>query len=141
MHNSFHLIGRLLAATNLAVCSNLDQHPRLRVCIGEHIFVLFRLRPWPQKGVADLSKIGSNEIIGTSTAANIDPRCGSTYQITVGIERVQQARLIGAGIRLNSPQRISVDEERRLYSAVVSPKSHGMPRVVVRTAMVWKVNH
>jgi hypothetical protein len=53
---------------------------------------------------AIVSKIGGNQIIGTSASANIEPRRGGTYQITVGIERFQIARLIGPNIRLNSPQ-------------------------------------
>ena len=30
MHSCFHVIGKLLAAMDVAVCSNLDQHRRLR---------------------------------------------------------------------------------------------------------------
>ena len=57
------------------------------------------------------SKISGNQIVRPSAAANIDPGRGGTYQITVAIERVQKTRLIGAGIRLNSPQCIFLDKE------------------------------
>src|ERR1700694_2042668 len=56
--------------------------------------------------LAIVSKICGNQIIRTSASANIELSCGGTYQITVGIERVQKARLIGAGIWLKSPQSI-----------------------------------
>jgi hypothetical protein len=47
--------------------------------------------------------MSGDQIIGTSASANIDPGRGGTYQVTVGIERVQKTRLVEAGIRLNSP--------------------------------------
>jgi hypothetical protein len=56
--------------------------------------------------LAIVSKICGNQVIRTSASANIELSCGGTYQITVGIERVQKARLIGAGIWLKSPQSI-----------------------------------
>jgi hypothetical protein len=52
----------------------------------------------------NVSKVGGNQIVGTSASANIDLGCGGTYQITIAIERVQKAQLIGARIWLNSPQ-------------------------------------
>jgi hypothetical protein len=73
-------------------------------------------------------KICDNQIIRTSASANIELSCGGTYQIAVGIERVQKARLIGASIWLNSPQSIFAYEKCCLYCAIVSPKSHGTPR-------------
>jgi hypothetical protein len=51
-----------------------------------------------------ISEISGNQIIGAPASANIDPSCGGTYQITIAIERVQKAQLIGARIWLNSPQ-------------------------------------
>jgi hypothetical protein len=57
---------------------------------------------------AIVSKISGNQIIRTSASANINLGRGGTYQITVGIERVQKARFIGAGIWLNSPQCVFV---------------------------------
>jgi hypothetical protein len=50
------------------------------------------------------SKIGGNKIIRAPASANIDPRRGGTYQITIEIKRIQKAGLIAARIRLNSPQ-------------------------------------
>jgi hypothetical protein len=56
-------------------------------------------------------KMRGNEIIRTSASADIDPRSSSTYQITVGIEHIQKARLIGPGIRLDSFQCVFVYEK------------------------------
>jgi hypothetical protein len=50
------------------------------------------------------SKISGNQIIRAPASANIDPGCGGAYQITIAIERVQKAQLIGTRIWLNSPQ-------------------------------------
>lgn len=47
----------------------------------------------------------------TPASANVDSGSGGTYQITVGIERAQKTRLIGAGIWLNSPQCVFVYEK------------------------------
>jgi hypothetical protein len=49
-------------------------------------------------------EMSGNQIVRTSASADVDPRRGGAYQITVAIERAQKARLIGAGIRLNSSQ-------------------------------------
>jgi hypothetical protein len=46
--------------------------------------------------VRSVSEIGGNQIIKAPTFPNIDLGCG-TYQITVEIERVQKARLVGTG--------------------------------------------
>ena len=51
-----------------------------------------------------VSKIGGDQVVRTPASANVDPGSGGTYQITVGIERVQKTQLIGASMRLNSPQ-------------------------------------
>jgi len=51
-----------------------------------------------------VSKIGGDQIIGTPASANVHPGSRGTYQITVGIERVQKTQLIEASIWLNSPQ-------------------------------------
>jgi hypothetical protein len=56
-------------------------------------------------------KISGNQIIRTSASADIDPRSGGTYQITVAIERIQKTRLIGARIRLNLSQCVFVYEK------------------------------
>jgi hypothetical protein len=48
--------------------------------------------------VRNVSEIGGNQIIRAPTSPNIDLGCGGTYQITVEIERVQKARLVGTGV-------------------------------------------
>jgi hypothetical protein len=57
------------------------------------------------------SKISGDQIVRTPAAANVHLGSGGTYQITVGIERVQETRFIGASIRLNSRQRGFVYEK------------------------------
>jgi hypothetical protein len=57
--------------------------------------------PLPALKRSIVSKTSGDQIIGTSASTNIDPGCGGTYQITVGIEHVQKARLVEAGIWLN----------------------------------------
>ena len=52
---------------------------------------------------AFVSKTGGDQVVRTPASTNIDPGSSGTYQIAVGIERVQKARLIRAGIRLNAP--------------------------------------
>ena len=88
-----------------------------------------------------LLEMRGHQIIGTSASANINPRGDGTDQIAVRIERSQEARFIGSGIGLDSGQRVFFDEKRCFDGAVVSPKSHGTPRLVVGAAMVWKINH
>jgi hypothetical protein len=58
-----------------------------------------------------VSKIGGDQVVRTSASANVNPGSGGTYQITVGIERVQKTRLVGARIWLNSPQCFFVYEK------------------------------
>jgi hypothetical protein len=60
---------------------------------------LFQCR---HRNAAIVSKMGGDQIIGAPASANIDPGRGGTYQVTVGIERVQKTRLVEAGVRLNS---------------------------------------
>ena len=56
-------------------------------------------------------EMSGNQIVRTSASADVDLRCGGAYQITVAIERTQKARLIGAGVRLNSSQGVFAYEE------------------------------
>jgi hypothetical protein len=76
-------------------------------------------------------KISGDEIVRTPASADVDPGSSGAYPIAIGIERVQKPRFIGTGIWLNAPQRAFVYEKRCLYRAIVSPKSHGMPRSVI----------
>jgi len=55
--------------------------------------------------------MSGNQIVGTPAAADIDLLGGGAYQIAVAIERAQKAGLIGAGIRLNSPQSVFAYEK------------------------------
>jgi hypothetical protein len=57
-----------------------------------------------QQNVRPVSEIGGNQIIRASAPANIEPGSGGTYQVTVGIEGVQESRFIGTDIRLNAPE-------------------------------------
>lgn len=77
------------------------------------------------------SKISGDQIVRTPAAANVDLGSGGANPITVGIERLQKTRLIRTGIGLDAPQRAFVYEERCLYRAIVSPKSHGMPCSII----------
>jgi hypothetical protein len=77
------------------------------------------------------SKISGDQIVRTPASADVDPGSGGAYPITVAIERVQKARFIRTGIWLDPPQRAFVYEKRCLYRAIVSPKSHGMPRSII----------
>lgn len=88
-----------------------------------------------------VSEIMGDQVIRTPASANINLGGRSAYQVTVGIERVQETGLVGAGIWLDVPQRGLVDEEGCLHRAVMSPKPHGMPRSVVGAAKVRKFNH
>ena len=82
-----------------------------------------------------------NQIIGSPASANVDFGRGGAYQITIAIECVQEARRIGAGVRLDALQGVFAYEERCLNRAVMPPKSHGTPRRVIRTTVIWKINH
>jgi hypothetical protein len=77
------------------------------------------------------------QIVIAPAAAAVDLGSGGTDQVTIAIKRVQKAWFIVAGIWFKSPQRTFVYEERRLNSAVVSPKSHGAPRAIIRTTVIW----
>jgi hypothetical protein len=49
----------------------------------------------------------------------------------MGVEGIQQARLLKANARLQARQRFIINKKRCLYRAVVSPKPYGVSRVVV----------
>jgi len=91
--------------------------------------------------VPTASEICCEQIVGASAAADILPGRGGTYQVAIAIERIQESRFGGIGARLNLLQRAFIDEERGLDGAVVSPEPHGMPRPVIRAAVIWKVDH
>jgi hypothetical protein len=56
-------------------------------------------------------EIRGNQIIRAPAPANIDSGGRGTDQITIAVERVQEPRRIGVGIRLNSPQCIFIYEK------------------------------
>jgi hypothetical protein len=60
---------------------------------------------WPPYRHSEISGV---QIIRTPASANIDFGSGGTYQITVGIERVQKTRLIWPGTWLNLRQCVLV---------------------------------
>jgi hypothetical protein len=86
-----------------------------------------RFRAGIFKGVRT-SKIGGNQVIRTPASADIDLGCGSTYQVTIGIERVQKTPFVAQRIWLNSRQCIFIYVKRRLYCTIVTPKSYSAPR-------------
>ena len=121
-----------------------DELPCSRVCSahrslcgmkrGGVSFHLERRRSYvdhPCRLRAFVSKIICDQVIRTPASANIHLGSSGAYQVTVGIERVQKARLIEAGIWLNTPQRGFVDEEGCLHRAIVSPEPYSMPCSVV----------
>jgi hypothetical protein len=56
-------------------------------------------------------EMSGSQVVRTSASADVNLRRGGAYQITVAIERTQKARLIGAGIRLNSSQGVFAYEK------------------------------
>jgi len=88
-----------------------------------------------------VSEIMGDQVVRTPASANINLGGSSAYHVTVGIERVQKTSLVGAGIWLDILQRGLVYEEGRFHRAVISPKSHSVPRTVVGAAVVRKLNH
>ena len=62
-------------------------------------------------GVRRVSEIAGDQVVRAPASANVEPGSGGTYQITVGVERIQETRFIGVSIRLNSPQRSFVYEK------------------------------
>lgn len=77
------------------------------------------------------SKICRDQIVRTPASTEVDLRSRSAYRITVAIESIQEAGLVEARVRLDSPQRALVDEERRFQRAVVPPEPHGSPCLVI----------
>ena len=58
-----------------------------------------------------VSEIRCNQIIRAPASADIESGRGGADQIAVAIERVQKSRFVGANIRLNTLQCISLDIE------------------------------
>ena len=77
------------------------------------------------------SKICGDQVVRAPASTDINPRSRRADHITVAIERVEETGLVGAGIRLDSPQCALVYEERRFQRTVVSPEPHGSPGLVI----------
>jgi hypothetical protein len=88
-----------------------------------------------------VSKICGDQIVRAPPSTDVNLRGRRAYHITVAIERVQETGLVGAGIWLNSPQCALFYKECRFQRAVVPPEPHGSPGLVIRAAMIWKLNH
>lgn len=78
-----------------------------------------------------VSEIIGVQVVRTPASANINLGRRGAYQFAVGIEGVQKAGFIEAGIWLNAPQRGDVYEEGRLHRAIMPPEPDSMPRPVV----------
>ena len=78
-----------------------------------------------------VSEICHNEIVGPPAAADVHPGSGGTYHVTVGIERVQESRLIETNIWLEPLQRVLAYEKGRLNSAIMTPKPHRTARAII----------
>ena len=77
------------------------------------------------------SKICGDQIVRAPPSTDVNLCSRGAYQIAVAIERIQQTRLVGAGVRLNSSQCALVDEECRFQRTVVPPEPHGSPGLVI----------
>ena len=58
-----------------------------------------------------VSKICGDQIVRTPASTDVKLRSRGAYHITVAIERIQKARLVAAGIRLDSPQCVFLNKE------------------------------
>ncbi len=88
-----------------------------------------------------VSEIMGDQVVRTPASANINLGRSSACPVTVGIERVQEAGLVGARIWLDVPERGLVYEEGCLHRAIISPKPHGMSGSVVGAAIIRERNH
>jgi hypothetical protein len=88
-----------------------------------------------------LLKVRRAEIVPAAASANINLRSRSAYLVTVRVKRVQQTRLIQLDAWLDSRKRILAYKKRCLDRTIVAPKPHSAPRRIIRTAVVWKINH
>jgi hypothetical protein len=86
-------------------------------------------------------KILGTEIIPAPTAANINSGGSSAYLFTVGVKGVEQTGFIQPDVGLDLCKRILAYKERRLDRTVMTPKPHNAPRGIIRTTVVWKINH
>lgn len=53
-------------------------------------------------GVGRVSEIAGDQVVRTPASANVEPGSDGTYQITVGVERVEKTRFVGPSIWLDA---------------------------------------
>ena len=88
---------------------------------------------------APASEIGRDQFVRAFAGAHVDFHGGRVDQFEVRIERTEQPGLVASQARLDSPQRIFIDEKCSLHRAVMPPKTHGPPRRVVGSASIGKI--
>jgi hypothetical protein len=86
-------------------------------------------------------KVRRTEIVPAPASANINSGGRSAYLFPVRVKRVQQTGLVRPGVGLDSRKRILAYEESRLDRAIMTPKPHNAALGIIRTAVVWKINH
>jgi hypothetical protein len=86
-------------------------------------------------------KVRRTEIVPAAASANINFGGCSAYLVSVRIKSVQQTWLIQLDLGLDSRKRVLAYKKSRLDRAIVTPKPHHAPRRIIRTAVVWKINH
>jgi hypothetical protein len=91
--------------------------------------------------VVTASKVRRTEIVPAAAAANINSGGGSAYLFPVRVKSIEQTGFIQPDVGLDSRKRIVAYEKCRLDRTVMPPKPHNAPRGVIRTAVVWKINH
>ena len=82
-------------------------------------------------GVRRVSEIAGDQVVRAPASANVEPGSGGTYQITVGVERVEKTRFVGLSIWLDALQCVFVYKKRRFHRAIMPPKPHSTPRSVI----------
>jgi hypothetical protein len=88
-----------------------------------------------------LLEVRRAKIVPAAASANINLRSRSAYLVTVRVKSVQQTRLIQLDAGLDPRKRILAYKECRLDRTIVAPKPHSASRRIIRTAVVWKINH
>jgi len=86
-------------------------------------------------------KVRRAEIVPAPASANINSGGRSAYLFPVRVKRVQQTGLVQPGVGLDLRKRILAYEESRLDCAIMPPKPHDAACGIIRTAVVWKINH
>ncbi|KRR30319.1 hypothetical protein CQ13_01290 [Bradyrhizobium retamae] len=77
------------------------------------------------------AKICSDQIVRSPASTDVNLRSRRAYRITIAIERFQETGLVEMSIWLNAPQRVLVYKKCRFQRAIVPPKTHGSPRLII----------